>query len=272
MYSLKEKINKYKYYILIGIIIFLIIIVGFIYGNKTTQKIEKNSFNVLETKKEKNSINLIRVDIKGEINNPGVYEMNENDRIIDVITKANGLTDSANTDYLNLSKKISDEMVIIIYSNDEIKEYQKSLIKEEIIKEPEIIEKEIIKYEVIEKEIPCPNTTNNACIDNKNTSNTKESSKNIINNEEIKEDTKSDSEETKEDIETNIEEINNNDLVNINFASKEELMTLTGIGESKADLIIDYRNEQLFETIDDIKNVKGIGDSLFEKIKDYITT
>ena len=49
-------------------------------------------------------------------------------------------------------------------------------------------------------------------------------------------------------------------------------MTLTGIGEKKAEDIIKYREENgEFTSIEDIKNVKGIGDSLFEKIKDYIT-
>ena len=48
-------------------------------------------------------------------------------------------------------------------------------------------------------------------------------------------------------------------------------MTLTGIGEAKADAIINYRNENgSFKQIEDIKNVSGIGDSVFEKIKDNI--
>ena len=63
-----------------------------------------------------------------------------------------------------------------------------------------------------------------------------------------------------------------NDKVSINSATKEELMTLTGIGEAKANAIISYRNENgLFKNIEDIKNVSGIGDSIFEKIKDNIT-
>ena len=62
-----------------------------------------------------------------------------------------------------------------------------------------------------------------------------------------------------------------NNLISISKASKEELMTLPSIGESKAENIINYRNKNGFKTIEDIKNVEGIGESLFEKIKDKIT-
>lgn len=60
--------------------------------------------------------------------------------------------------------------------------------------------------------------------------------------------------------------------VNINTAVKEELMTLTGIGEVKADSIIRYRQEQgSFKKPEDLKNVEGIKDGLYEKVKDQIT-
>ncbi len=60
--------------------------------------------------------------------------------------------------------------------------------------------------------------------------------------------------------------------VNINTASKEELMTLAGIGEKTAGDIISYRNETGgFSEIYDIKNVKGIGNKTFDNIKKYIT-
>ena len=48
-------------------------------------------------------------------------------------------------------------------------------------------------------------------------------------------------------------------------------MTLNGIGEAKADSIIAYREQTPFTTIEDIKNVSGIGDSIYEQIKDSIT-
>lgn len=64
----------------------------------------------------------------------------------------------------------------------------------------------------------------------------------------------------------------NNEIININTASKEELMTLPGIGEVRAEEIINYRsNNGSFKTIDDIKNVSGIGEELFEEIKANIT-
>ena len=58
--------------------------------------------------------------------------------------------------------------------------------------------------------------------------------------------------------------------VNINTASKEELMTLKGIGETTAEAIIEYRKENKFTKREDIKNVKGIGDKKFESIKEDI--
>lgn len=60
-------------------------------------------------------------------------------------------------------------------------------------------------------------------------------------------------------------------LVNINKASSEELQELDGIGEALAENIIAYReNNGKFKNIEDIKNVSGIGDSKYEKIKDNI--
>lgn len=60
--------------------------------------------------------------------------------------------------------------------------------------------------------------------------------------------------------------------ININTATQTQLETLPGIGPSTAIKIITYRKEKgKFKNIEDIKEVSGIGDSKFEKIKDYIT-
>ena len=64
---------------------------------------------------------------------------------------------------------------------------------------------------------------------------------------------------------------NNSKLININTASKEELCKLTGIGENKAKLIIEYREKNKFTKIEDITKVSGIGKKTFEKIKNDIT-
>jgi competence protein ComEA len=56
--------------------------------------------------------------------------------------------------------------------------------------------------------------------------------------------------------------------VNINTATKEELEALNGIGPVKAQAIIDYRKANgPFKSIDDVKNVKGVGDATFDKIR-----
>lgn len=63
------------------------------------------------------------------------------------------------------------------------------------------------------------------------------------------------------------------DTVNINTADANELATLKGIGPALSQRIIDYRNEHgAFKTIDEIKNVSGIGDKKFAAFKDKITT
>ena len=62
------------------------------------------------------------------------------------------------------------------------------------------------------------------------------------------------------------------DLVNINTATREQLMTLPGIGEAKADMIISYRDEHgCFNSIEDIMNISGIKTGVYNKIKDHIT-
>ena len=64
----------------------------------------------------------------------------------------------------------------------------------------------------------------------------------------------------------------NGGKIDINTASKDELTSISGIGEGRAESIIKYRSENgRFNSIEDIMNVSGIGNSIFENIKDYIT-
>lgn len=60
-------------------------------------------------------------------------------------------------------------------------------------------------------------------------------------------------------------------FVNINNATKTELMKLPGIGVTKATAIIDYRTKQPFASVDELKNVKGISKRIFNNIKDDLT-
>ena len=227
------KILKKTKYIL-TIILFILISI-YIYNLKQVLKSNKyseiNSMQEeiikeepeMETEEEKKKTT-IHVDIKGAIKNPMVYELNSGSRVIDLIETAGGLLENADTSLINLSKILSDEMVVYIYTKEEVKN---SNIVDTVIK-------------VVEKECVCPNIQNDGCI-----------------NTEI------------DDSITN----SLNKLININTASLEELMTLPGIGEQKAKSIIDYRNNNgNFNDISDITKVSGIGNSLYETIKEYITT
>lgn len=120
-----------------------------------------------------------QAEIKGEINNPGVYFIEDDEILEDLIKKAGGLTNEADISHLSLLKEIIHNDVIVIPKNKKTK-------------------------------------------------------------------------------------------ISLNTATKEELMTLKGIGESKANLIIEYRNNQSFKSIEEIMNIKGIGNKIFENIKDNL--
>jgi competence protein ComEA len=136
----------------------------------------------------------IKIHIYGEVNNPGLIELDSGSRVADAIEAAGGTTENVDISKVNLAYILSDgEKIYIPSINDD------DTIIENI---------------------------------------TQTSSK-----------------------------------ININTATVTELAMLNGIGNSIAEAIIEYRTENgRFKNIEDIKNVSGIGDSKFEKIKDYICT
>lgn len=92
----------------------------------------------------------------------------------------------------------------------------------------------------------------------------------VMNQAEVLEDEETICVPTKDEAEKG--QASENGKINLNTATKAELMTLNGIGEARADSIIQYREEQgKFRTIEDLKQIDGIKDGLFEKIKDSIT-
>lgn len=124
-----------KLIVLCIIILFIISIFSYyIYNKFYKNKVKNNSVKIVSNKnisnkkilEKKESKKVISVDIKGEIIYPGIYELEEDSRVIDVINKAGGLTDSADTTVINLSKKIKDEMVIIIYSHEQVEDFKKT--------------------------------------------------------------------------------------------------------------------------------------------------
>lgn len=62
-----------------------------------------------------------------------------------------------------------------------------------------------------------------------------------------------------------------NGKININTASSSQLQEITGVGPATAEKIIAYRQKSPFKSIEDLKNVNGIGDKTFEKMKDQVT-
>lgn len=234
-----EIIQNYFKYILVCIVILILLGFSYYFYNNSNKEIKEESVVLKkeETKKEdEEDIDEVQkyvyVDVKGAVNNPNVYMIEEGKRVIDALNASGGLTEDADTSIINLSKKLTDEMCIIVYTKSEIDEYRKQGLETK-----EIVEK--LQENLLEV--------------------------NDYNDAQIKEN-KTDSSGT------NIENSEQNKMISINTATKEELLTLNGIGESKAESIIEYREENgNFKTIEDIKNVSGIGDALFEKIKDNIT-
>ena len=152
----------------------------------TTVALAKSSTTESKTTTTTDVINYVYVDVKGEVEFPGVYRVSDKCRVFQVIEIAGGLKDTSDTTSINLAAKINDEQVI--------------------------------------------------------------------------------------NVPKNTKEILYNGLININTATATELDVLPGIGYTTATNIIDYRNVNgSFKTKEEIKSVNGIGDVIYDQIKDLIT-
>lgn len=159
----------------------------------TAEKIEMPAIVTDETKDELSAG--VFVDVKGEVINPGIYEIGEAERVNDVIQLAGGLTDQADETSVNLAQKVQDEMVILVTSQ---------------VEESSLVE----------------STAGPASAPAK---------------------------------------------VRINYADLEEIQTLPGIGPSKADAIVQYRDEKgLFKDADSLLDVSGIGEKTLETLEEHI--
>ncbi|TDB50844.1 MULTISPECIES: helix-hairpin-helix domain-containing protein [Bacillaceae] len=161
-----------------------------------TEKQEDSSLTLDVPQKDSTSTQIV-VDVKGEVQKPGIYKLEEGLRVQDAIERASGVTKEADMNHVNLATKVADEMVIYI---------------------PAIGEEPVV-----------PMSTVGSMDQNKS-------------------------------------------AVNLNTATLEELQTLNGIGPSKAQAILTYREENgPFKTLEDILQVAGIGEKSLEKIKTEIS-
>lgn len=188
-------------------------------------------------------------DIKGNVKNPGVYEIKNNYTINDIIKASGGLKDNSYTNNINLSKKVTDEMVIYINSNEEINNIKKL---NNCNCDP------IITYKECKPNTVTYTRTRTTTTQVKNITET--TSTIVTSNRTFNKTTTT---------KTTTKPITK--IINVNECTYEDLLEINGLGPSKAEKIIEYRNTNgKFSKIEDIMNVKGIGESLFEKIKDFI--
>ncbi|MCL2859441.1 MAG: helix-hairpin-helix domain-containing protein [Oscillospiraceae bacterium] len=221
--------NKQK--IILGALaaILIIVVIIYVFKKNTTSTIYSGYDNLYLNDVGDNAVqqassgdstneigNKIFVHIAGEVQNPGVFEVDENSRIIDLINLAGGLTENGSIEDINLAYKVEDGQKIYIPSIEETKK---------------------AKEEIEQNETEYITNSSGAKIEGPSV----------------------------------IDDASKESIVNINTATQTELETLSGIGPSTAQKIIDYRNSNgKFKSIEDIKNVSGIGDVKFNTIKDSI--
>lgn len=127
--TIKERIKKYLPLIIVAIITSLVLLFYFTQKSNeqtTWEQTDEPFRQVTETteKQTEETSSKIIVDIKGEVNKPGVYELEGDARVKEVILKAGGLTKKAEEKQLNLAEKLSDQQMIYVPNKSEAIEMQ----------------------------------------------------------------------------------------------------------------------------------------------------
>ena len=180
----------------------------------------------------------IFVDVCGAVVNPGVYELDEGARIFQAVDAAGGYLPEAAINYLNRARSIGDGQQIYVPTEKEVSE-----------------ELELAMAKV-------PEALNDG--DNSGNSGLEEIQGSSVENPSgtVGRDTGSFGDGVGDDT-----------RINLNTADAGQLSTLSGIGQSKAEAIVAYREEHGdFASIEEIMNVEGIKEGTFSKIKDKIST
>ena len=209
----------------------IIAILYYIYTKEENENVISTEDNVIENvvadaeeseETTKEEINKIIVHVSGAVNKEGIVELEENSRIADAISQAEGLKENADTKNINLAFKLEDGMKIYIPTIEESQKVNEQNQKENVIDETS-------KYV----------TSSGGVIQEQQT------------NENV--------------------DAKKSEKININTATQTELETLPGIGPSTSLKIVNYREENgNFKSIEEIKEVSGIGDAKYENIKDLI--
>lgn len=258
IFYIKKYGKDFLTFLLIFIIIGLLIYQKFTKEEKNTTEIKEIAIadkteikkEVTEEKEtEDTKVSKVYVDVKGAVKKPGVYEVNSTAIIYDVITMAGGFNSNAFQNSINLSMRVKNEMVLFVYTKEEVKEYEEESLKKVVPNECIVTDYDIRECTQDKQSVIVPENTQEPIVNEENNEDN-----NVISNDAEK------------------PSVPKSDVININTASIDELTAIKGIGEVKARDIIDYRiTNGTFKTKEEIMNVSGIGEKTFEKIKDYIT-
>lgn len=259
--------NLNKKGVIIGTMMLLVLIGAGLYlfvsqNNENYLVAEDENLLAEKSVQEEKTVNKIKVEVKGEVALPGVYELDDESRLQDLIDAAGGFNEKAYYDNINLSMKLKDEMVLVVYNKDKVNKSSNNSNKtNNVNKSSKVNTNTSISNEADEKNIK-PEYNIDVALEN---------NESVIEKEENKT-TEVVKPNDNNDVVINDEGTSTNKLVNINTAGVKELSTLTGIGKAKAQKIIDYREANRgFKSIDEIMKVKGIGKATYEKFKENIT-